>query len=126
MARRKRIAGAFPRGALLLVLGVPLCPAVEASAQAAPRTPAVEIGGGLGRLFTMEYDDFGGDLAAPTGDVLVSVPVGRRFALEGILTIGRRANPFSTRTEGIYIVQVRQSIERWTRGRRRVFVTYGG
>jgi hypothetical protein len=48
------------------------------------------------------------------------------FALEGLVTIGHRRDQHVTRTEGLYLIEVRQRLPRASRNDVQTFLTYGG
>jgi hypothetical protein len=98
--------------------------AARAGAQEA--RPPVDVGVGFGRLFVHEYEDFftgGPDQSAV--DLRVSLPFTPRFAFEGMITVGRRNAAFQHRTEGLYLLQVKQRLRSATGDRFHVFLTYG-
>ncbi len=97
-----------------------------ASPSAQSLRPPVEFGAAFGRLATTPYEDFLGDGPnEPTFDVRATVPLTPRFAVEGLFTVGRSGTEFTTRTEGLFIVQVKQRLESGTRGNFHPFLIYG-
>lgn len=96
-----------------------------AQAAASDPKPSPEIAVGVGRLPTRYGDIITQDLTEPTLDVGVTVPFGARFALEGIWTVGRRNSAYASRTEGLFVGQVRQRLPRLERDGWRPFLTYG-
>src|SRR3954470_3422537 len=113
---RSRLWRAF---VFLLVLALK---APEAVAQ----RPPVEAGAGFTRLIVNEYEDFfsgGPDMLGV--DVRTTVPFSPRFSVEGVITVGQRNTDFLDRIEGLYLIQVKQRLQRATHGRFHTFLTYG-
>jgi hypothetical protein len=97
-----------------------------ARAQETPRAkPPAEVGVGWERLAPIRFDFVTDDLTEASIELRASVPLTPRFALEGLVTIGRRDTGFARRTEGVHIAQIRQRLIRAERGRLRPFLTYG-
>lgn len=85
----------------------------------------VEVSVGIAGIHSVMYEDFGisGDGAAV--DFRVTVPVSRRFALEGGMALARRIGPFERRIDGLYSVSLRQRLLRLSDERTDVFLSYG-
>jgi hypothetical protein len=84
-----------------------------------------EFGVGVNWLIPI-YSDYSTDeFSEPTGHVRITWPFARHFSLEGITTIGRRTDDYSSRTEGLYVVQVQQRLGGSDHSLQ-TFVTYGG
>jgi hypothetical protein len=87
--------------------------------------PPPEIGIGWGRLTPIRFDFITDDMTEPSVELRATVPVTPRFSVEGLVTVGRRKAGFVERTEGLYLVQVKQRLPRTERGRLHPFLTYG-
>lgn len=84
-----------------------------------------EIGVAWNRLTPIRFDFSTDDMTEPSVELRAAVPVSPRFAVEGVVTIGRRDAGFAERTEGLYLVQVKQQLPRARRRGLRPFLTYG-
>ncbi len=89
-------------------------------------TPAVgqEVTIGVSSYQTFGIDDLDGTLP-PSLELIVSIPVSDRFALEPFVSAGSRQLPHQSRLEGFYGVQVRQRLLRASAAGVDAFVTYG-
>jgi hypothetical protein len=97
-----------------------------AAAAAAQTRPPFEVGVGFGGVATVPYEDILGDgPAGPAFDVRATAPLSRRFAVEAMLTAGRSSTEFYTRSEGLFLFQLRQRLESTVRGPFHAFLTYG-
>jgi hypothetical protein len=103
---------------LVLVAGV-------APAWAQNSLPPAEISVGVSRLAPVTWDWVTDELRQPTLDLRFTKPLTPRFAVEGVFTVGQRDTGFATRTEGLYLVQIRQRLVRAERGNLKPFLTYG-
>jgi hypothetical protein len=110
--------------AALLLIGAASRPA---AAQQPPlaRRPPPEVGVGVTR-FLPTFGDFDTDsLTEGSADLRVTLPFTPRFAFEAIGTIGQRRNEFWNRTEGLYLMQIRQRLRRTDTSPFQPFITYG-
>jgi hypothetical protein len=88
--------------------------------------PPVEVGVGVSTLQTVPYEDFfANDFADPALDVRLTVPFTPRFSFETTATLGRRSNQYFSRTEGLYLLRVKQQLRSATGGRFHAFLSYG-
>jgi hypothetical protein len=110
---------------LLAVLLATFGLSFRATAQA-PRRPSPEIGAGISRMIPVYGDYSTDDLSEPTGHLRVTLPFATHFAFEGVTTIGRRADDYWTRTEGLFALQVQQRFRRAVEAPFQPFITYGG
>ena len=97
----------------------------NASAQTS-RHPPAEIGAGISRMIPVYGDYSTDDLSEATGHIRVTLPFAAHFAFEGATTMGRRADDYRTRTEGLFILQVQQRFRRAVDAPFQPFITYGG
>jgi hypothetical protein len=86
------------------------------------------VGAGYGALFVKEK---GGDYTVgssqPSIHVRVTLPFTLRFAFEAFVTISNStSDPGFHRTDGLYILEVKQRLVGATGGRFHAFLTYGG
>lgn len=110
----------------MLPLLVATATAAYAQNAGTPARAPIEVGISLGKLAPRIYGDFSGyDISEPTADLRVSVPVSPRWAVEGVVMVGRRDAGFHERTEGLYFVQLKQRLYSAERRRLRPFLTYG-
>lgn len=108
---------------LLIALASVVLTAGAAHAQPATLPTEVAIGASV---FVPRPDDWiTDDLTEPAADFRVTKTLSRNFAVEGILTAGRRHERFSTLTEGLYLIQIRQRLVRLDRAQLHWFLTYG-
>jgi hypothetical protein len=99
---------------VVALVGIIVGPAL-AAAQIVERRPTVEVGASLDGLISW----WG---AAPqSGGLRLSVPTGRRFAIEGLATVMHKRET----TAGLYGVQVRQQLRSDSAAPVRTFATYG-
>jgi hypothetical protein len=99
----------------------------SAAAQQPPsaRRPPPEVGVGFTRLIPA-YGDFDTDsLVEGSADLRVTLPFTPRFAFEAIGSVGQRSGQFWDRTEGLYLLQIRQRLRRTDSGPFQPFITYG-
>jgi hypothetical protein len=96
-----------------------------ANAQASGHRPP-EIGAGISRMVPIYGDYSTDDLSEPTGHLRVTLPFATHFAFEGVTTVGRRADDYWTRTEGLFVFQVQQRFRRALDAPFQPFITYGG
>lgn len=109
---------------LAMVIGMS---ALSSHAQAQASThPSPEIGAGISRMVPVYGDYSTDDLSEPTGHLRVTLPFATHFAFEGVTTVGRRADDYWTRTEGLFVFQVQQRFRRAVDAPLQPFVTYGG
>jgi hypothetical protein len=99
--------------------------ALSAHANAQTLRPPPEIGIGMNRLVPASGDYSTDEFSEPTGHVRLTIPFARHFGFEAIATVGRRDDDYWTRTEGLYILQVKQSLGRFDRRSLQPFITYG-
>ena len=90
-----------------------------------PRRPPPEIGVGFTRFFPTFGDFVTEDLSEPSADVRITVPLSRHFAFEAIGTIGQRGNQYWERTEGLFLLHIRQQFRAAENRPLRPFITYG-
>jgi hypothetical protein len=111
-------------GAALFVLGIA---SGQAAAQQPPqaRRPPPEVGVGVTRFFPIYADSSTDSLDEGSADLRVTLPFTPRFAFEGIGTIGQRGNEYWSRTEGLYLMQIRQRLRRTGSSPFQPFITYG-
>lgn len=110
--------------ALLLACGAILCGTPDVVL--AQARPPFEFGVGFGGVATVPYEDILGDgPTAPAIDVRTTAPLTPRFAVEGVFTVGRSSTDYYRRTEGLFLIQVRQRLASATRGAFHGFLTYG-
>ena len=109
--------------AALLIIGAA---SGSAAAQQPPaRRPPPEVGVGFTK-FSPIYGDYVTDsMAEGSADLRVTLPFTPRFAFEAIGTIGQRGNEYWSRTEGLYMMQIRQRLRRTDSSPFQPFITYG-
>lgn len=108
---------------LLIAFAAAILPARAALAQPAALPTEAAIGASL---FVPRPDDWStDDLTEPSVDLRFTKPLSRNLAIEGILTAGRRAESLFSRTDGLYLIQIRQRLARFDRDTMHWFVTYG-
>ena len=108
---------------LLIALVAMAFTAGEVRAQPA-RLPT-EVGLGASVFVPRPDDWITDDLTEPAADFRITKTLSRNFAVEGLVAIGRRNEHFSSLTEGLYLLQVRQRLARVDRDTLHWFLTYG-
>lgn len=108
-------------------LAVTLLILVAASASAQDATPPPELGVGYGGLLVLEK---GGDYTVgssqPAIHLRLTFPFTPRFSFEGLATISNSTfEPAYHRTNGLYILQVKQQLGSARDRRFHAFLTYG-
>jgi hypothetical protein len=99
------------------------CTATQSNAQTAHAPP--ELGVGVSWLVP-RYGDYVTDtMTEPTGGVRITLPFARNFAFESLVTLGRQGNDVRHRTEGLYVLQVKQRVYANELQSIQMFVTYG-
>jgi len=109
----------------LLLSFVALSLLVGAGRASAGERPPAEIAVGISKLAPIYFDVPTDDLTQTTYDIRFTQPLTPRFAFEAIGTVGQRDTGYGTRTEGLYLLQIRQRLVRAEGSRLKPFLTYG-
>jgi hypothetical protein len=108
---------------LLIALAAVIFTAAEVHAQ--PASLPTEVGVGASVFVPRPDDWITDDLTERAADFRITKPLSRNFAVEALVTVGRRNERFSSLTEGLYLIQVRQRLARLDRRTLHWFLTYG-
>ena len=88
--------------------------------------PPPELGIGVSWLVPRPGGDYVTDqMTEPTAVVRVTMPFANSFAIEGLVSIGQQDEAPRQRTEGLYVVQIKQRLPGFEQRPFHIFITYG-
>ena len=88
--------------------------------------PPPELGIGVSWLVPRPGGDYVTDqMTEPTAVVRVTMPFANSFAIEGLVSIGQQDEDPRQRTEGLYVVQIKQRLPGFEQRPFHIFITYG-
>ena len=88
--------------------------------------PPAELGVGVTRLVSRPGTDYVTDqMTEPNAVVRFTMPFASSFAIEGLVSIGQQGEALRQRTDGLYVVQIKQRLPGFEQRRHHIFITYG-
>lgn len=109
--------------ALLALIGLA---STAADSQAQTSHPPPELGVGATWLLPRHGADYVTDeMTKPNAAVRFTMPFARNFAVEGLVTMGQQDEDPRQRTEGLYVVQIKQRLPGFEQRPLQMFITYG-
>jgi hypothetical protein len=108
------------------VLALVMLAGVSRAAFAQQPMPRPELGIGITGLSSYQYEDFlVSDFPVPSVTARVTLPMTPRFSFDGSVDVGRRSSDQFSRTDALYLFQVKQRLQSTTRGSFHAFLSYG-
>jgi hypothetical protein len=114
------------RGFTTTLLAMTALAGTAAGSYAQTTHPPPELGVGVTWLVPRPGGDYVTDqMTEPNAVVRFTMPFASSFAIEGLVSIGQQDDDPRQRTEGLYVVQIKQRLPGFEQRPLHIFITYG-